>query len=440
MNDLKRIDLGDGIALNYFYTDKFKTDYLSVNYILPLDAYAVAHAVILSRVLIRGSAAYPTNRELAKRCEELYSADIVHSTYKIGEFINLAFSLESLAGRFTFDSPELFSDCVGLLGEILENPLISDGSFDSEYVELEKKNQLIAIASKKNNKSRYAVNRCVEIMCKDESFGIPSSGREEDIARVTADSLYSFYCHLMSKSSIELFYFGAESADFVVECVRERLAPRCERKVEFDFRPMLSGVSKKTPYHFSESARTVQGKLVMGYRTGVSVCSENYAAFSVFCNVLFDSPISKLFVNVREKLGLCYYCGGITESSVGLLLISSGIKNENKNVAQTEIIAQISAISDRNITAEELAAAKRAIIASYVGMYDNPSSVESWYLFRRVNSAETIAPEELVGLIERVEVDDVANIAKGLSLDTVYFLEGLSAEDGDESIDAEGEV
>ena len=432
MSNIERIDLAPGVVLNYSYTKKFKTDSLSVNFILPMTRSATAHASILPRVLISGSRAYPTNRDLAWRSEELYSADIVQCTYKLGELINVSFSMESLAGKYAFDLPRLFDECVGLLGEIVCSPLVCGGSFRREYVELEKKNQLIAIAAKKNSKMRYAVERCVELMCKDEVFGIPACGRSEDIEEVTPESLYAFYLEMLASARIELFYFGELCSDTVARVLRERLLPRCERDAFDCFRSMIASVDVKTVNKVSESASMVQGKLVMGYRTGVSVASKDYAAFSVLVNVLSDSPVSKLFVNVREKLGLCYYCGALSESSVGIMLISSGLKNENFDRAQKEISAQISDIIDGKITADELAFAKKAIISSLEGMSDSPSSVESWYLLRTVNSASAVSPEEFAVDVESVTVEDVAFIAQKLELDTVYCLEGEL--DGSDSV------
>lgn len=443
MNRLEKIDLGSGITLNYMNTDKFKTDYLSVNFILPLTAYNAAHAALLPRVLIRGSAEHPSNRALAIRSEELYSADITQSTYKFGNLININFTLESLAGKYTFDSPELFEDCVALLSEIIFSPLVLDDKFKEDYVELEKKNQLIAIEAKKNNKSAYAVQRCVEIACEGESFAIPASGRKEDVELVTPESLYSFYRSLLEKTSIEVFYFGAEHKNNVEACLKKTIAATLDRQVEVLFGNMLCDAKIADVKNVKESVSAKQGKLVMALRNSISVASPEYVAFSVFNCLLSDSPVSKLFVNVREKLGLCYYCGTVNESSVGLSFVTAGIKNENADIAAKEITNQISNISEGNITAEELSAAKKTMINLLSGMYDNPLSVESWYLIRKVNSAQESSPEEFAEAVKSVTAEQVMDIARRLRLDTVFLLEGgLGGDCGEDDSDeeyAEGE-
>lgn len=46
---------------------------------------------------------------------------------------------------------------------------------------------------------------------------------------------------------------------------------------------------------------------------------------------------SKLFMNVREKMSLCYYCSSSPDSYKGLLFVQSGIEVENRKVAETAI-------------------------------------------------------------------------------------------------------
>lgn len=439
MNRIDKIDLAPGITLNYFKTDKFKTDYLSVNLILPLTAYNAAHAALLPRVLIRGSSQHQSNRALAIRSEELYSADITQSTYKFGKLININFTLESLSGKFTFDRPQLFDDCVGFLSEIIFSPLLVDGKFKYDYVELEKKNQLIAIEAKKNNKSGYAVERCVEIACKDESFAIPATGRKEDVSRITPESLYSFYSWLIKNAAIEVFYFGAEPQKSVCSCIDKAFGVKGRYDFENPYGNMIYNIEASNVKNASESVSAKQGKLVMAFRNKISVASPEYVAFSVFNCLLSDSPVSKLFVNVREKLGLCYYCGAVNESSIGLTLVMAGIKNESAVLTQNEIIRQISDISAGNITADELSAAKKTMINSLSGMYDNPSSVEAWYLIRKVNGAQEISPEDFAKGVLEVTPDQLMKIADRICLDTVFLLEGTLDDDGSGEDDAEDE-
>ena len=82
-----------------------------------------------------------------------------------------------------------------------------------------------------------------------------------------------------------------------------------------------------------------QGKLGMGFACG----SDDYAA-ALMGNTLFGgSSNSKLFLNVREKLSLCYYASSAYHRQKRLITVSSGIEFQNYQKAYDEIMAQLAA-------------------------------------------------------------------------------------------------
>ncbi|MFQ9472743.1 MAG: insulinase family protein [Oscillospiraceae bacterium] len=85
-----------------------------------------------------------------------------------------------------------------------------------------------------------------------------------------------------------------------------------------------------------------RGKLALGFRTGGLTCWEEEYPALVMCNAIFGgTPLSKLFLNVREKLSLCYYASSMLEKMKGLVLVSSGIEFDKYQQARDEILAQL---------------------------------------------------------------------------------------------------
>ena len=178
----------------------------------------------------------------------------------------------------------------------------------------------------------------------------------------------------------------------------------------------------------------MQGKLSLGFRTGTVLGEEDYNAFPVFVEMYGNSPVSKLFMNVREKLSLCYYCRAIPEGIKGIMVVTSGIEVSKKQEAQDEILAQLECVRNGEFTEDELILAKKSLKNAYDELNDSPASVESWYLTRRLagvnEESETVARRFM-----DVTREDVIRVAKKIKLDTVYFLEGTmtgEVEDDDE--------
>ena len=55
--------------------------------------------------------------------------------------------------------------------------------------------------------------------------------------------------------------------------------------------------------------------------------------------LLGGSTGSRLFTNVRERLGCCYYCGARVNLLTGILLIECGLEEANRNYPPSSVRA-----------------------------------------------------------------------------------------------------
>ena len=180
----------------------------------------------------------------------------------------------------------------------------------------------------------------------------------------------------------------------------------------------------KTVY---ERQNITQGKLSLGFYTGASVHDEDYHVMQML-NVIFGAGVtSKLFLNVREKLSLCYYCGSSENGQKGYMTVNSGIEFANEKKAVDEILFQLDEIKNGNISEDELRDARLALLDAIGRVGDSTGNLLNWY-FSGVMNGKLISPEEKKEKIESVTVADIAKKAKDIKLDTYYFLCGKEEE------------
>ena len=165
-----------------------------------------------------------------------------------------------------------------------------------------------------------------------------------------------------------------------------------------------------------------QGKLVLGFRTGAGIYEEEYDVLRVFNCIFGSGTQSKLFMNVREKLSLCYHCSSRIYAK-GVMMVTSGIEPKNYDKARSEILYQLEEIKNGNISDEEMDSAKKRLRNSMLSVGDSAEALHSWYANNAVFGL-TDTPEELIEKIERVTKEEVAEAAKKVVLDTEYFLCG----------------
>ena len=149
-------------------------------------------------------------------------------------------------------------------------------------------------------------------------------------------------------------------------------------------------------------------------------------------NTLFGgSSNSKLFMNVREKLSLCYYASSIAYIHKGLLLVASGIEFDKFEAARDEIFAQLEAMKQGQITDEEFTAAKRCVASDLRSLTDSQGELEGFYLAQVLDGLD-YGPMELAELVEDVTKEDIIRIAQSVECDMIYFLRGLDEEEMDD--------
>lgn len=420
----ERYLLENNIGFSSVFFDKFKTEQLTLYLVMPLENEAEASRLaLLPRVLRRGCRDYPETAMLLRRLEELYSTDLSTGAFKVGERHVLFFSVNSLREEFLPNRERLLPQVVRLLLSVVFSPYIdgTTGVFSDEYVEGEKVNACRAIASLQNNKSSYATLRCVSLMCRGEAYAVHEWGNEGETAKITPAALFDTYRRVLSEAQLEFYYAGTADTEAIQEMIRKEIAPIRRHPLNLPATAVPRSAKKTRKY--TEKAMIVQGKLCMGFRTGITMTDEDVAAFYLFHAIYSQFPSSKLFMNVRERLSLCYTCGSVAELSKGILLVKAGIDNKNKRKAVHEILRQLRRMRAGKFTEEEMLLAKQMLAFHIRSIEDEPAAVRRWYLGRSLSGISQ-TPEELWEAIDRVTARDVVRVAKRLSLDTVYFLRG----------------
>ena len=187
----------------------------------------------------------------------------------------------------------------------------------------------------------------------------------------------------------------------------------------------------QTGFHPCEGAEETevmdiaQGKLCMGFTTSITNRDREFPAMQVL-NTLFGAGMtSKLFMNVRERLSLCYYVGSGYYGTKGILTVAAGIDFDKEEMTRGEVLRQLDACKQGDITAEELNAAKAAILSSLRATHDSPGAIEGYY-FTASLSGMGMTPAEYMAAVATVTREDVVAAANTLKLHSSYFLKGGS--------------
>ena len=436
--ELTRTEILPGVWLNHLHEEKFKTACLSLNLLTQLKRESAAMNALIPYVLRRGTTRYPDMEALSARMDELYGAAVEPVVRRIGEIQCLGFYASIPEDAFLPGGQSVLRPATELLGQLLLSPNTRGGLLLPAYVDSEKEKMLDAIRSRKNDKSAYALFRCIEEMCCYEDFAVSRLGGESECEAINYKKLTKQYHSLLQQSPVEIFYCGRAPLRELRAALRDALItlPRGEIDYEIGTDLRLNAIEAQ-PRFVEEEQDVTQGKLVMGWRLGECMEDPDQAAILCFNAVFGGGSSSKLFRNVREKLQLCYYADSLADIHKGLLLVSAGIEFDRLEQARDEILAQLEAIKNGEISDEELAAAKAGLASDLRAMCDSQGELEGFTLAQAMDGLD-YGPLELAALAEDVTKEDVQRIARSTECDMIYFLKaGEPEEEEDEEEEEE---
>lgn len=424
-----RTELIPGVWLTALRSDKFKTGCLSINLLTQLKRETAAFNAVLPFVLRRGTRFHPDMQTIAAELDSLYGTGVEPIVRKIGEIQCIGFYASFPDDKYLPAGSEAFEKAANLSCEMLLAPNTRGGLFLPAYVESEKEKLLELIRSRVNEKRSYAHFRLLEQMCCYEDYAVSRFGTEDTAESIYYQKLTKYYHSLISASPVEIFYCGSMEASKVADILSDALSGMTRGEINYDIgTDIRMNAVEDQVRSFVDEMSVTQGKLVMGFRLGECMEEPDLAAIYVFNAVYGSGVTSKLFMNVREKLSLCYYASSTVDTHKGIMLVSSGVDFDKVDEAKSEILAQLEAVKSGDISDEELEAARRSVASDLRACLDSQGELEGFYLANTIDGLE-FSPDELAALVCDVSREDVIKIASSVVLDAEYFLRGGGEDD-----------
>lgn len=416
----KITQLSNGAEGVFIKNDRFNTTLVSFNFYVPMAKETAAEYALLPFVMTTCSKRYPDFSALNFKLAKLYGANLSASAEKVGDFQLLKIAISVIDDRYSLDNESLCDSATQLLTQLIFEPKAENGAFCEEDVAREKRKAIEHIRGDLAQKRTYAKKRLIEEMYKGQPYGVSKCGSEEDVEKITGESLYNAWKKLLSTAFLRVNVISRAMPSGLFDGISEKLnaiernnVPDCTRSAP------TSAVSK--PNTVIETMDIAQGKLCMGFSSELYGDDRETAALTVMCDIFGGGPYSRLFTNVREKYSLCYYCTSSSVKAKGLITVDSGIEKENATKAEREILNQLDIMKQNLFTDEEFQSSIKSITDSFKSYNDSQGLLDAWYSLKIVKD-KLLSPEEAAETISRVTRNDVVYAARGVKLHTVYKL------------------
>jgi len=283
---------------------------------------------------------------------------------------------------------EDFATGLDLLADVILHPV-----FPADELEREKEIQIAGIRSRKDELLKSASLAMRHALFGATGYGLDSLGTEETVEKISVAGLKAFHQKLTVPNNCVLAIFGDVNTGEVKAAVATAFGGWKANPVSaFNFQPSTFNSVKRV----EETRDKKQAVLVIGF-PGTTMAGEDKFALDLLQECCSDLG-SRLFLRIREQLGLAYYVGAqnFTGLAPGYFAFYTGTEPTKVALVEKELLTEAELLRTAGLTAEELKRAKAKIIGQKkIARADLG------------NLASTTALDELYGLgWQRTELDD----------------------------------
>ena len=416
-NIINRRKIADGVYFSSITDKRYKKNLISGEISTQLSEDTATENVIVPVLLTKCNSKLPTYKAFNNKMSRLYASGIGGTAGRQYDLQTISFGAYYLDDIYALSGEKMTGIMTDILIDCLTSPVTENGVFSEKFVELEKKTVIDNIETAINDKRSYAIERAMKTICKGEPASVCSYGTVEKAKLITPDSAYKAYRRMLETMPCEIICTGC--SDF--EGVAEKFAAAFEKVGRHDIENTTIALSpvKTQTEEVTERLTVNQSKLVLGFKSH----SDDDAALVLLQKIFGGTTSSKLFRNVREKMSLCYYCSAARNGLKGIMLVNSGVENENIEKTKEAVIDQLEEIKNGNFTNEDINFAEMAIKNDFKSVADSAGNVSNWY-FDCIRKNDIVTPEEKLGRYLGVSKERIIAAAKSMVLDSVYVLTG----------------
>lgn len=416
---MKKIKIKNGVNLVVLPTTQFKTLHIAIDFAAPLEIDTVSARSLLTYLTAVSSKKYSNQQKVAQKTIDLYGAQYQTDVLRFGQTHHVRYSLQMPAPTYIDTDGNLLHDAFEFLQDMIFDPLVRAEQFDQNTFKKEQQSLMNELASLSDDKQRYAASKLRELTYAVPAMAISSSGRVNDVKELTSKRVYQAYEEMLANDTMNIIVYGdVDETRIISELKSWPLLDHHE--------PVLQPFYRQNSREILAAATNTQADinqaiLMIAYRLAIAPDDPKRFVALVMNAMFGGSPLSKLFMNVREKESLAYSIYSRWQNDTGFITVAVGLDSEKIQQTESMIQAQLSAIQDGDFSEETLLAIKASLINDYLSQQDSPNS-EIALIFSRLLTNRETSVTDWVNAVNAVTSKDVAALAHEVTIQSRFTL------------------
>jgi len=398
---------------------QFHTDYLRLSFLLPLRRRTAAAAALLSNLLRRGTARHPDMVSLSRAAENLYGAAYRLDSQKMGDSLLLTATVQyPRPGRIP-GGISVVRGALQLLLEILTGPRLEKGLFPSAVFEHEKRVLALQLEALVNARTSYSHGRFLRRFMPRERHRLFEYGDPDACRALTNRGTVAFWRDVIERRPLCVFSHGSLDED----ALREALRPLLETKRDGAGLPLthVCRPARRRLKRVSERFAVQDAHLWIGLRG--KVCSADAASIPLaVANAMYGGlPTSRLFRNVRGRLGLAYDAHSVLVRTKGAVEVFAGVRARDVERTAEVALGEWEEVQAGRFGRKEFEEVRRFLLHQLRAQADSRAFHAHMAMFSALHDRATDL-DGLLRSLRAVTPEAVADAALRVRPDTVFVM------------------
>lgn len=316
-----------------------------------------------------------------------------------------AFTSHEMTGYYAKADSKKFKQIFEVVSDIYLN-----STFPEAEIEKEKGVICEEINMYEDMPSRHVQDLFHEVLYGDQPAGRNIAGTKENVNKMTRDDFVKYKnAHYVAESTVIVVAGNIKEAD-VNEEIKKYFGNIDSGKKS---KKIKTKTSQNKPNTLIKYKDTDQTHFVLGVRS-FDTFSENNSILSVLSGILGAGMSSRLFIKLREEMGVAYYVRSYNDVSTdyGAFQISAGVNNARTEEVIKEILKECARLKTELVSEEELKKVKSFLIGNAKLSLEATDDIANFYGNQEILKGSIRSIEEKAKKINMVEAKDIQNIAK----------------------------
>ena len=357
------------------------------------DINGVSHFV--EHLMFKGTKKRPTTLRISKELDS------------IGAEYN-AFTSKDHTGYYIKARADKQELALEMLSDILFN-----SKFEAKEIDRERGVIVEEINMYEDNPMMYMEDLFEQTVFGDHPLGWNIAGPKEIIRKVSRTKIFNYYKKYYQPANMMVVVAG-NITDQTKTLVKRYFSRHSVGKFGNNGFKKAAARQNKPQVQIMKK-QTEQAQMALGFPAYSYYNSRIYALY-LMSVIIGGNMSSRLFTNIRERKGLCYFIRATANiyQDTGTFMIQAGLDKLRLNAAISEILKELSKLKKNGVSHQELRKAKDYLAGKLTLKLESSDDVAAWLAKQELLENRIITPDKLMAKLAKVTRQEISRVAKDI--------------------------